>query len=70
MIDLRNIIASAGREPALYEVGLFTNQADIEHAQEKDRIKRINKKFLILQILLIRSKKTRRKRVTSSRALA
>ena len=49
-VDLRRIIAAASREPAFHKVGLFTNEADIEHGQEKDRINRINKIFLILQI--------------------
>jgi len=33
-IDAGFIAAATGREPALDEVGLFTNQTDIEHAQE------------------------------------
>ena len=55
-IDLRRIIAAASSEPAFHKVGLFANEPDIEHGQEKDRINRINKIFLILQIRSILSK--------------
>ena len=46
-IDLPLIVSTATREPAFHEVGLFTDQTNIEHRQEKDRINRINKIFLI-----------------------
>ena len=47
LIDLGSEVATTSRNPAFDKVGLFTNQADIEHAQEKDRNNRINKIFLV-----------------------
>jgi hypothetical protein len=55
-IYLGCVVAATGREPAFHKVGLFTNEPDVEHGQERDRINWINKKFLILQILSILSK--------------
>jgi hypothetical protein len=51
VVDPELIVAATSREPAFHKVGLFTNEPDVEHGQERDRINWINKKFLILQIL-------------------
>ncbi len=46
---LQLVVAAAGREPAFHKVGLFANEADVEHGQEKGRINWINKISPILK---------------------